>query len=108
SAAGTVGDGFVCNYNAVTNQVTCTGGQIGPNGGTVITIVISTGPGGCTGILVNTATVDPSNAIPESNENNNTVVQATTCGLGSPTTTPQGPTSTASRTPTATSTTIPS
>jgi uncharacterized repeat protein (TIGR01451 family) len=105
SAAGD--NGFVCSvsvtfdaFGTPQQQVGCTGGNIGPNGGAVITIVASTAPG-CTTIL-NRAVVDPTNNIAESNETNNTAYQATACGAGANT-----PTTLPTLTPSATGTNTP-
>jgi uncharacterized repeat protein (TIGR01451 family) len=105
---------FVCNFAGTTptgaaDTVTCTTSSvIGAGGGATITIVVGAP---CTGpaFLTNTATIDPSNVIPESNENNNTASSVTSCGgigTATPTDTPTtGPTLTA--TPTNTLTPIP-
>jgi len=82
---GAAGDsGFVCSIDAVfTNAVTCTGGNIGANGGATITIVTQPFANPCDGtVFTNTVTVDPSNTIPESNETNNVAQIATICGAG--------------------------
>jgi uncharacterized repeat protein (TIGR01451 family) len=80
--------------------VSCTGGQIGPNGGATIVIVVAT-QAGCTNIL-NRAVVDPTSNIAESNETNNVAFSQTACGAGSNTPTPLPtltPSSTATNTP---------
>jgi uncharacterized repeat protein (TIGR01451 family) len=108
-------NGFICNvsvtfdaFGTPQQQVGCTGGNIGPNGGATITIVVSTSAG-CT-TLLNRAVVDPTNNITERDENNNTAFQATACGAGAntPTTLPTlTPTATATNTPVPTSTATP-
>jgi len=101
SAAGDAG--FVCSFD--TNQiVSCTGGNLGPNGGATISIVLNYNFCGQT-YYVNTAVVDPANTVTEFNENNNSVVSQTACGAGVSTATPIG-TSTSTVTPTRTATGI--
>jgi uncharacterized repeat protein (TIGR01451 family) len=108
SAAGD--NGFVCDVSTTPDafgfpqeQVGCTGGQIGPNGGATITIVVAT-TAGCTGQILNRAVVDPTNNIAESNEGNNTAFSQSACGAGANTPTPF-PTTTPS--PTGTNTPVP-
>ncbi|HZT05494.1 MAG TPA: DUF11 domain-containing protein [Chloroflexota bacterium] len=120
SAAGD--SNFVCNFNAGVNPpgnvvpptVTCTGGQIGPNGGATITIVVGTNAA-CSAIM-NVAIVNPTHNVNESDFNNNTAVSQTACGAGAntPTTVPsltgtstQTRTPTVTQTPTSTATAIP-
>src|SRR5207247_510387 len=59
---------FVCGVAGQT--VTCTGGAV--NQGSNATITINATSPASTGIITNTASVDPENTIPESNELNNT------------------------------------
>ncbi|HEY2153533.1 MAG TPA: CARDB domain-containing protein [Vicinamibacterales bacterium] len=62
------------------NAVMCTGGTVGPQSTTPITINVVAPP--TTGTITNTVTVDPYNAIFESDETNNTFTQVTTVGTG--------------------------
>ena len=62
------------------NVVTCTGGTVGPQSTTPITINVVAPP--TMGTITNTVTVDPNNAIFESDETNNTFTQVTTVGTG--------------------------
>lgn len=63
-----------CSVDA-SNVLTCTGGTIGPESTTTIIIVCV--PPAVTGPITNTVTVDPNNAIFESDETNNTATQVT-------------------------------
>jgi uncharacterized repeat protein (TIGR01451 family) len=78
--AGTILDSAVapaftggCAVNA--GVLTCTNGTIPPESTVSITIVLVAPP--TTGTIVNTVTVDPTNAIFESDETNNTATQST-------------------------------
>jgi len=102
SAAGDAG--FVCNYD-FGFIVTCTGGTIGANGGVTITIVLNVFD--CAGGgLVNNATVDPANVIPEFNEGNNSAFAQTICGPAGAATATLLPTNTRTPTRTATATAV--
>jgi len=68
-----------CSVDA-NNVVTCTGGTVGPQSTTPISINVVAPP--TTGTITNTVTVDPNNAIFESDETNNTFTQVTTVGTG--------------------------
>ena len=84
--AGTVFDhsvapGFAgCAVDPATNVLTCTGGVVGPESTTTITIVLVAPP--FIGTITNTVTVDPNNAIFESDETNNTATQTTQVSTG--------------------------
>ena len=84
--AGTVFDHFVapgfagCAVDPATNVLTCTGGVVGPESTTTITIVLVAPP--FIGTITNTVTVDPNNAIFESDETNNTATQTTQVSTG--------------------------
>jgi uncharacterized repeat protein (TIGR01451 family) len=71
--------GFTCSVNAA-NVLTCTGGTIGAQSTATITIVLSAPS--TIGTITNTVTVDPTNAIFESDETNNVASQTTTIGTG--------------------------
>jgi uncharacterized repeat protein (TIGR01451 family) len=62
------------------NVVTCTGGTLGPQSTTTISINVVAPP--AMGTITNTVTVDPNNAIFEADETNNTFTQVTTVGTG--------------------------
>src|SRR5262249_39261528 len=62
------------------NVVTCTGGTVGPQSTTPITINVVAPP--TTGSITNTITVDPNNAIFESDETNNSFTQVTAVATG--------------------------
>jgi uncharacterized repeat protein (TIGR01451 family) len=102
-------NGFICFPSTVAGvtTVSCTGGNIGPNGGATITIVVAT-QAGCT-FIMNRAVVNNPATVSESNTNNNTAFSQTACGAGANTPTPLPtltPTATGTNTPppTATST----
>ena len=84
---GTVLDSFVapsffggCAVNPSTNVLTCTGGVVGPESTTTITVVLVAPP--YVGTISNTATVDPNNAIFEADETNNTDTESTLVSTG--------------------------
>ncbi len=84
--AGTIFDSFVapafagCAVDPATNILTCTGGVVGPESTTQITIVLVAPP--FIGSITNTVTVDPNNAIFEADETNNTATQVTQVATG--------------------------
>jgi len=84
--AGTVFDSFVapafagCAVDPATNVLTCTGGVVGPESTTAITIVLVAPP--FVGSITNTVTVDPNNAIFEADDTNNTATQTTQVATG--------------------------
>jgi len=84
--AGTIFDSFVapafagCAVDPATNILTCTGGVVGPESTTQITIVLVAPP--FVGSITNTVTVDPNNAIFEADETNNTATQTTQVSTG--------------------------
>ncbi|MDP9280806.1 MAG: hypothetical protein M3P38_01775 [Chloroflexota bacterium] len=71
--------GFTCTVDAA-NVLTCTGGTIPAQSTATITIVLSAPS--TVGSITNTVTVDPTNAIFESDETNNVASQTTTIGTG--------------------------
>ena len=71
--------GFTCSVDAA-NVVTCTGGTIPAQSIVTITIVLSAPS--TVGTITNTVTVDPTNAIFESDESNNVASQTTTISTG--------------------------
>jgi uncharacterized repeat protein (TIGR01451 family) len=85
--AGTILHGYVapdfsggCSLAPATNVVTCSGGVIPPESTKTITLVLVAPP--YVGSISNTATVDPNNAIFESDETNNTATAATVVKTG--------------------------
>ena len=62
------------------NVVTCTGGSLGPESTTTVTFTL-VAPG-VVGTITNTVTVDPNNAIFESDETNNTATATTQVATG--------------------------
>jgi uncharacterized repeat protein (TIGR01451 family) len=68
--------GFTCVY--ASNKVTCTGGNIPIGESAIITIVVKFGASFCDDTVVNTAEVDPDDAIMESDETNNTTGEVET------------------------------
>jgi uncharacterized repeat protein (TIGR01451 family) len=71
--------GFTCAVDAA-NVVTCSGGAIPAESTRTISFLLVAPPD--TGSISNTVTVDPNNAIYESDETNNTFVQATAVTTG--------------------------
>jgi len=69
-----------CAVDPSTNVLTCTGGTVGPESITTITIVTVAPP--FIGTITNTVTVDPNNAIFEADETNNTATQTTQVSTG--------------------------
>jgi uncharacterized repeat protein (TIGR01451 family) len=77
----TIAPGFSggCSVDAG-NVVTCTGGTVGAQSTTSISINVVVPP--VPGTIANTVTVDPNNAIFEADETNNSFTQVTTVGTG--------------------------
>ncbi len=71
--------GFVCAVDA-SNVVTCSGGTILAESIRNITFMVAAPP--TVGVISNTVTVDPNNAIYEADETNNTFTQGTTVATG--------------------------
>jgi uncharacterized repeat protein (TIGR01451 family) len=69
-----------CAVDGATNVLTCSGGVVGPESTTTITIVVVAPP--YVGTINNTATVDPNNAIFEADETNNIASQSTMISTG--------------------------
>lgn len=69
-----------CAVNPSTNVLTCTGGGLGGESVTTITVVLVAPP--FVGTINNTATVDPNNAIFEADETNNVASTSTVVSTG--------------------------
>jgi len=72
--------GFLCDADTMTQVVTCSGGTIPAGLTRTITFKVVAPP--TPGPILNTATVDPNNAIFESDETNNIVSEQTTVSTG--------------------------
>jgi uncharacterized repeat protein (TIGR01451 family) len=107
-------NGFNCSvqftidplYFSGQQEVSCTGGNIGPNGGATISIVVATQPG-CL-FIMNRAVVNRPPTIIESNPDNNVAFAQTACALVNNTPVPTAtPFPTLTPSPTSTNTPVP-